>query len=481
LLILTTIPVFSQKYEISISLKSRNDTVILGHYFAKGDLLISDTIAILKNGKGMIRGNKKLARGVYFIFNDRKRFDIIIGDNQQFGIVTDTTDFIHRTKFTNSPENDVFNEFQRYNVDRGKQHQQLIEQYKSATSDADRNNIRTKIQTLTKERLEFIEKLANANSNLYVSKFLRALIPPETHLPEPPKDNQGHITDSTYVYRWFRAHFFDNLNIFDPDMLRIPFYEASLMRFMTEVIPQYPDTICVEADKILIKAKTNDEIFRCVLVSLFNYYVKSKVMVHENVWVHLAEKWYIPYAKWSTDDYLETLKKEVAKKKPNLIGLHAPPMEMLQVLPPDHFKAAALDTAIKFNLYAGVTINDFRQNVKGKYAAIFFWDYSCGHCKKSIEELFEVYETYKDKGLVVITVQTVISKEAKGKWIDYINDHQMFGWTNAWSPFSNKYKDLYDISSTPLLYLLDEKGDIIGKRLVAEQIKDFIDARPLRK
>ena len=82
---------------------------------------------------------------------------------------------------------------------------------------------------------------------------------------------------------------------------------------------------------------------------------------------------------------------------------------------------------------------------------------------------------------MVITVQTVVSKEAKGKWIDFINDHQMFGWTNAWSPFSNKFRDMYDISSTPLLYLLDEKGDIIGKRLVPEQIKDFIDAKPIIK
>jgi len=171
------------------------------------------------------------------------------------------------------------------------------------------------------------------------------------------------------------------------------------------------------------------------------------------------------------------LKKEVEKKMPSLIGKPAPPMEMLMALSPEHFKAAALDTAIKNDLHAGRMIQDFRKELKGKYTAIVFWDYSCGHCKKFMEDLQEVYEEHKKNGLAVITVQTVNTREAKCKWIDYMNDKQMLEWTNAWSPYSNKYRDLYDISSTPVLYLLDEKGNIILKKLQPEQIKDFIDKK----
>ena len=411
----TVLPVFSQKYEISIDLKSRNDTVVLGHYFAKSELLISDTVAILKNGKGVIRGNKKLSHGVYFIFNDKKKFDVIIGDNQQFGIVTDTTDFIRHTKFTNSPENDVFYEFHRYNTDRGKQFQQLNEQYKGATSDADKNAIRAQMQELNRERIEYIEQLADANSSLYVSKFLRALVPPDTHLPEPPKDAGGNVSDREFLYRWYRAHFFDNLNIYDPDMLRTPFYEDKVMDYLTKVIPQHPDTICSEVDKILTKAQANEEMFRCILVSVFNYYVKSKVVIHENVWVHIASKWYIPFATWSAGDYVEKLEKEVADRKPNLIGNLTPPIETLMVLPPEHFKAAAMDTAIKFDVHAGIPVQDFRKTMKSKYTALFFWDYACGHCKQSIQELFTIWEELKDRGLQVITVQAINTREAKGK------------------------------------------------------------------
>ena len=37
-----------------------------------------------------------------------------------------------------------------------------------------------------------------------------------------------------------------------------------------------------------------------------------------------------------------------------------------------------------------------------------------------------------------------------------------------------KYADLYDIYSTPVIYVLDEKKTIIAKRIDVEQIEDVI-------
>ena len=486
--VLAIVPVFAQNYEISITLNTRNDTVILCHFFARNNLWLPDDTVVLQNGKGVFRGSKQLEKGVYFLFNDGKRlFDFMIGDNKKFGIEADTTDLIRLTKFSSSPENDIFYEFQRYNAERSVQFQQLTEQYQKVTADDERNTIRSNIQELRDERIKFIEKLVETNQDLFVSKFLRILVPVETKLPEPPRDEQGNVIDPNFQYRWYRAHFFDNLNIFDPDMLRTPFYEEKMMDFITRTIPQHTDTICAEADIILTKAKANDEIFRCILVSIFNHYatLANNVLVQgsvvpENVWVHLAEKWYIPYATFSSADYLENLQKEVEKKKPNLMGKLAPPMEMLRILPPDHFKAAALDTAIKFDVHAGREMKDFRRELKNKFTAVVFWDYSCGHCKTFLQEMHQVYEEHKNKGLEVITVQTVNTREAKGAWIDFVNQHQMHDWINSWSPYNNNYKDLYDISSTPQLFLLDEKGTIILKRMQPEHFKEFFENQTIK-
>ena len=473
-LIMITWPAFSQGYEISITFNSRNDTVILGHYFARADMLIPDDTLILDKKKaGVFKGDQKLEKGLYFIYSGNQRLDIIIGDHQKFKVVIDTVDIIRRTKFTSSAENEVFYNFQRYNNDLGKDFQQLASQLENADTDAAKN-IREKMQQLTKNRLEYIRKEIADHPGLYTGKFLNTLVPIDTQLPDYPRDEQGNITDSSFLYHWYRAHFFDNFDIFSPDMLRTPFYEDKLLEYMTRVIPQHPDSICTEADKIIMKAKGNEDVFRCILVTLFNHYVKSNIMVHENVWVHMAEKWYIPDAGWSTGDYIEKLEAEVKKKKSNLIGLSAPPMEMLMYLPPEHFKAAVLDTSIKYDMYAGVDIPDFRKNLKNRYTVIFFFDLACNHCKRTVQEMSKVYENVKDKGLEVVAVQTVITKEAKGQWIDYMNDHHLLQWFNVWSPFSNRYRDFYDVSMTPLIYLLDENQTIIGKRLAPEQVQEII-------
>ena len=481
LLFLATFSGFSQHYEISISMKTKNDTVILGHIFANDKKLYSDTVIVLKNGKGVFKGNRVLPKGLYFIYNNKRKFDILIGDNQKFGIETDTTDFINRTRFTNSSDNDVFYDFMRSDIQRAIKSHQLSEQFKEAADDAEKNAIREQAMELNKQKQALLQKLVRENEGLYVSKFLKALMPLE--LPVPPKDEQGRITDSTFLYRWYRAHFFDHLNIYDPDMLRTPLYEEKLvdyLKWFTQAhIAIYPvDTVNAENDRILTKAMHNKEVFRCVLAVIYTHFGSSDLMVRENIWVHLVDKWYVPYADWAN---VEEMKKNADKVRATLIGKLAPPLEDLQWLPLEHFKAAELDTAIKNDIYAGKIIPDFRKNIQSKYLAIIFWDVTCGHCKEAMEKLWEVYEACKDKGLQVIAIQVLQQKDSKAKWIDFINNHGMYDWINAWIIYNQEGRDLYETSGVPITYLLNEKKEILFKRVQPEQIKGFMEAMAERK
>ena len=96
LTVLFSIPAFSQGYEIKISVKSKNDTVVLGYYAAKSDRMYSSgTCTLDRVGRGVFRGDEKLPKGLYFFAsNGRKLLDFIVGDEQTFEIQIDTTDFI---------------------------------------------------------------------------------------------------------------------------------------------------------------------------------------------------------------------------------------------------------------------------------------------------------------------------------------------------------------------------------------------------
>jgi alkyl hydroperoxide reductase subunit AhpC len=153
-------------------------------------------------------------------------------------------------------------------------------------------------------------------------------------------------------------------------------------------------------------------------------------------------------------------------------------MEQLQWFPPEHFKAAALDTAIKNDIHGGAIIPDFRKNIQSKFLALIFWDVSCSHCKKAIQELWDVYQACKNKGLQVIAVQTLVSREGKVKWIDYINEQGMYDWFNAWIIYDIKWHELYiHGEGVPKVYLLNEKKEIILKgNFNIEVIQSIVDA-----
>ncbi|HEX3007396.1 MAG TPA: TlpA disulfide reductase family protein, partial [Bacteroidales bacterium] len=104
-----------------------------------------------------------------------------------------------------------------------------------------------------------------------------------------------------------------------------------------------------------------------------------------------------------------------------------------------------------------------------------FWEADCSHCKKAIPELHTIYEELKDKGVQVLAVHTLSSVEGKRKWIDFVNEHSLGDWVNAWSPYSLEFRDIYDVYSTPVILVLDENKKIIAKRINPEQIKGIIE------
>ena len=461
----------AQGYEIKIKIPALKDSsVLLGHHFANS-LYPDDTIKLDKKGMGVFKGKKPLPGGMYIVFLPTKKyFDILIGENQVFSIVADTGNFLKTVKFTGSPDNQLFFEYQNLIADKREVANKLMDRKKKSTNAAQKDSITKALDKLNQEVVGYTKKTLAENPKLFFTTFLKAI--QEIDVPEPPKNAQGKIIDSAFQYKYYRKHYFDNFNYTDARLLRTPLIEEKIKNYFEKVLPQIPDTLNAEIDLMLDKVKGNDELFRYLLVTLFNNYVQSQIMGMDAVFVHIAEKYYIPYATWSSKDYMDKLKKEVAKKKPNLLGKVAPNINLIEVKP-DHFMIAKTDTALKSNPYVGDKIDIW--GIKAKFLVVAFWEADCGHCKKAIPLLHDsIYPQIKDLGAKVLAIHMIASVEGKRKWIDFVNDHNMYDWINAWSPYSYEYRDLYDVYSTPVIYVLDENKKILAKRIGVEQIPEVI-------
>jgi peroxiredoxin len=118
-------------------------------------------------------------------------------------------------------------------------------------------------------------------------------------------------------------------------------------------------------------------------------------------------------------------------------------------------------------------------NIKADYTVVVFWDATCGRCKEEIPKLMELYadqnKNVKVKTAKKLDVYAVSLTVDPKTWKDYIRS-QKIPWTNVHDPnHESNFRKLYDVYSTPVVYLLGKDKKIIAKRLSIEQVKDMIE------
>jgi thiol-disulfide isomerase/thioredoxin/NTP pyrophosphatase (non-canonical NTP hydrolase) len=464
---------FSQGYEIKVKINGlKNDTVILGHYLNKS-MYPDDTAYLDKNGLGVFKGKKKLPGGLYIVYlPSTSFFEIIIDKNQKFSFEIDTSDFVSSMKVTGSEDNIIFYDFQKYMKSLKEEADEVQKKIEKAANDKEKEDFRKELGKIGDRRIDYIKKINAQHPDLFVSVFLKSTL--DIDVPDAPLLADGR-RDSTWQYYYYRNHFFDNFDVSDSRLLRTPLYEDKIMTYINRVIPQIAvaDSINPYVDMLIEKSKNDSDLFRYMLITLFNHYAKSNIMGMDGVYVHIADKYYISQSWWSDKKFIDDLKEKVEKAKPLLIGKKAPDAELVQI-PDAHFIAAGNDTALKRFPHVGTQFN--LHDIKSKYIVLIFWEADCGHCKTVIPKLHEIYESdlKKRNDVTVLAISTLFGEDGKMKWIDFVNKNNLYGWVNAWNPYSYQYKVTYDISYTPQIYLLDKNKKIVAKRIAPEQIEEII-------
>ena len=119
-LLLTTIAFAQTGYEIKVTLKPfKNEYIYLGHYSGK-QYPVVDSVKLNDKSEGVFKGSKELGGGIYLVvYPSKDRFiEILIDKKQHFSVMADTA--TTTKKFINSPDNDLFNVYQKFMAIRGK-------------------------------------------------------------------------------------------------------------------------------------------------------------------------------------------------------------------------------------------------------------------------------------------------------------------------------------------------------------------------
>lgn len=435
---------------IKLKIKGLKDTICLlaNHYGDKQ--YIQDTLKVDSQGRITIDKKEKYKGGIYLmVLPNKKYFEFIMDETQNFTLETDTSDLVGNMKVKGSQENTLFYQYLSFISTKQKEVEPLRIQYEKVKEKKDSADvIQKKINVIDKEVADYKAKFAIENAKSFAGKLMKAMT--EIEVPDPPKLPNGR-TDSTFQYKYYKAHFWDNIDFTDDRILRSPVYHGKMMQYLNSVTVQIPDSIIKEVDFLLEKTKNTPELFKYTAHTITYNYETSKIMGMDAIFVHMVEEVYLPgKGVWLDSAQTAKIVNRGLTLKPLLLGKIAPELILLDT-----------NNTVK-------TLH----RTKGKYTVLIFWDYDCGHCKKEVPKLLEVYHKYRDKGVEVYAVSTEYDIK---KWKDFIREHKL-DWINVADPnHQTNFKKQYDIFSTPVIYVLNEKKEIVAKRINSEQVGDMME------
>ena len=454
--IFSVISAFGQTgYKIDFKIKGLKDTTAyLGYYYGESTY-VKDTAQVNATGAFQFAGAAKLAQGVYFlVLNKTRIFEIVVGDDQQFSMETSTADYIKNMKVIGDLDNKIFFENMMFNMERNVEATPFVAVLKDSTASADvKKDARESLQKINEKVLLYqTDLLANYPKSM-TARMLKATKPID--LPNPPVLANGSI-DSTFQYRYYQAHFFDNFNLADDALIRLPkpIYTEKLAEYFEKLFIPQPDTIMNAISHLAEKVKGNPETYKYLVWNALLNYQNPKIMGLDEVYVRIYDTYFASGEMdfWVSESIKKSLKEQADKYRLSLVGQTAKNLVMQD------------QNLVLRSLY----------DIKKKYTIIFFFDPDCGHCKVETPKLVDFYNQNRNR--FDIEVYAVSADTSMQKMKTYIKEMKM-PWITVNGPRSTvgSYHNLYDAFTTPTMYILDEKKKIIAKKPPIERLTDFFE------
>jgi len=361
------------------------------------------------------------------------------------------------------------------------------ERSKLKVDEAEYKKMGDQIDAINKEVLAFQRDLIAKNPNTLVSKIVKMSI--DVEIPDAPKDADGKIIDSNFQFNYFRAHYWDNVDLLDERLVNNPIFHNKLEYYFSKnMMIQHWDTVIYNAFQFCDRLNPKSRTFEYCVGWITQNFGKSQQMGMDKVYYHMLDRYYCSTNSegkhpsfWVDESKYEELCKDLDVKKAICLGEKVPNLILRD----------SSDTKW-VNLY----------NLPSEYTILYFWDPECGHCKTITPKLAKLYkEKLKARNVEVYAVGKAIGKDFEA-WKKFIRENKLefinvavtdqlyqIAKTdpNSLVPVPNdprekpttlaslNYQVTFDIYSTPKVFILDKDKKIIAKSLSMSQIEDLLD------
>ena len=454
-------------HTIQVQVKGLNqDTVYLANYYGN-KLYYSDTTVTDANGRLTFPGRPFEQCGKHAIVIPGPKYFEFMAVTEDIVIETNAADPTADVNVIESDENKVFYEFLGFIGQR----RAIATPYErtlgdSTATEAQIQEARQVLTELGEEVGAEQQRILDVHADKLFAKYLNMVLEPT--IPEPPKN----IANAQELeYRWYLDHYWDRVDFDDPRLVHDGSFHQILDTYWTRVLPQVPDTLLNDADRLIVRAAGNDEMFKYITHYITFNSESSQVMCMDKIFVHMIDTYYATgQATWMNEEQLKKVMDRADELRDSQCGNIMPNI----ILP-------GLDQETWMSLY----------DVEAKYTAVLIWESTCGHCKKELPKYKELYKEWHLKGLEIYAIGNDFEPEP---WQEFVEEQEYTDWINVSdNPLINaqdsastliyggvttlkslNFRTTFDVFATPKVFLLDKNKKIIGKQIGAEQMGDIL-------
>ena len=452
-------------YKIDVQIKPyQNQWIYLAYYYG-GIKGLADSAYLDAGSKGVFTGAEPLKQGLYIVASPQKTilFEMLVANDQAFGVSMDTLQAETSLQFTGTDENERFLAYTRFIGPKAMQAEALKKELEAAADAAKKAELQRNLEQITNDISNFRNDLLQKHPESLLALIFKTM--QEVPLPAPL---QKPVTrqDTINQFRYAKEHYWDNFDFMDGRLVRTPVFENKLKSYLNNWVLPDADSVIFEQNWMMALGRNDPEMSRYLISYFIDNYMYPKIMGQDKVFLHTFQKYIAdnnPLGAWLNEKQKKAITERAYMVMANQLG--APAYDM-----------ALVDTTGKVRkLY----------DLKNDYVVVSFWDPNCGKCREDLPKMDSLYKSaWKKYNVQVYAV--MVNEEAIKEWKPFIQKNGK-GWVHVHQTKDMRaeeektqqpnFRQLYDMRSTPTLFLLDKDKRIVAKNLGLEDLNNVLEQK----
>ncbi len=441
-------------YKIEVHVSNCQDTTVqLCNYYGKAGMVNIVSTKTIKKSNDVtftFENDTAIVGGIYLIMfkNKRSQFEFILNNGAHLQLNYNFDKPVETASIIGSEESKQYLAYFQFLTPFNDRHMLIQKEMALAKTAKDSSVCNDKVKALSDEIRQYRKMCIKKFPSTFMATYFTAL--EFTDMPKKIENNNEQRDE------FIKKHIWEFYDFTDDRLAFTPINEGKLETYLSLTTP-VADSIKLAMDLLLKKMEKSKELYKFTLDWMLRAQENAKVLFADDCFIYLVENYYLKgKATWVTDSFLTSYKAKISNLATNVIGVKAPEINIFDIKD----QASSLQS-----IYT-----------KHDYTAIIFWSPTCSHCKEEIPKLDSAFASLH-RDIVIVGIDAFRETE---EWRKLVNEsHYLNTWFHLYdAKQTSDYRKKYAVYSSPIVYLVDRNGIIVGKRFTHSNLNtlfDFLD------